>query len=150
MRGMQEIVRFDFHGNAFVVSNDKKIIAIVADQAVGVAHALFVEDFADSMRLMAINANGDEMRRFFPQLAFDDLGMHLFDLAVALHAGLGEVLGADRGARVGVRQNVVSRVATGADGGYREAFFKQPLAVNALGIIFNDFILRNVAYALNF
>ena len=75
----------------------------VAAQAIAVGHPLRVEDLADFVRLMAVDARRDQVRLLLPQLAADHLAVHGLDLRVALGAGLGDVLFGDRGARIGVR-----------------------------------------------
>ena len=61
-----------------------------------------------------------------------------------LRAGLGDVLLGDRGARIGVRQHEVRRVATGAYRRDREPALEQPLAVDAVHVVAQDVVLRNV------
>ena len=52
-------------------------------------------------------------------------------------------------AGIGVRQYQVRRVARGAGRRNRKAFFQQSLAVDALGIIFQNAVLGNLAVARN-
>ena len=64
------------------------------------------------------------------------------DAVVATPTGADDVLLADRGFGVGVRQLLVGGVAVGARGGNGEPARKQPFAVNALGVVFDDLLLR--------
>ncbi len=57
---------------------------LVAAQAVAIGHALVVEDLADLVRLVAVDAGGEDVGLLFPQLALDDLAVHRLDLRVAL------------------------------------------------------------------
>ena len=97
---------------------------------------------------MAIRAGGQHVGLFFPELATDCLPVNLFDLRVALRTGSSDILAIDRRRRVGMRQDQVRRMATGAVGRYGESLFQQRLAVNALGVVLEDAVLRNVELEL--
>ena len=78
------------------------------------------------------------MQLFFPELAFDDLQMDLFDLSVTLHAGRGDVVAIDAGSRVFVRQNVMGGMAARANGGDNETSLEETITVDGLGVIFQN------------
>jgi hypothetical protein len=63
---------------------------------------------------------------------------------MALCAGMGDVLLGDRRTGIGVRQNEMRRVATGANRRDDEAPFEQAFTVDAFGIVLQDLVLRNV------
>src|SRR5208282_3548378 len=77
----------------------------VAALAVGISHALGIEDVADLVRLVTIDARRQHICFFFPEFAADGLAMHLLDQSVALGAGGCDVLAGDRRIRVGVWQD---------------------------------------------
>ena len=81
---------------------------------------------------MAVHAGGDQVRLLLPQLAADDFAMHDFDLRMALRAGPGDVLFGNRRPGVGVGQNEVRSMATGANRRDDQATAEQALAVDAL------------------
>ncbi len=89
----------------------------VAAHAIGVGHALRVENVADFVRLMAIDAGGKNIGLFFPELAADGLAVHQFDFGVAFGAGGRDVAPVDGRVRIGVRQDDVRRVTRGTVGG---------------------------------
>ena len=113
----------------------------MAALAVGVSHALGVEDIADLVRLVAIDARRQHIRFFFPKFAADGLAVHLLDQSVALGAGGGDVLAGDGGVRVGMRQDAVRRVAGGTVGRHDQPFLQQALPVDTLGIVLQDVVL---------
>ena len=115
----------------------------MAAQAIAVGHSLAVENLADLVRLMAIDARRDHVRLFLPQLAADHLAVYGLDLRVALGAGFGDILLGDRGARIGVGQHVVRGVATGADRGHGQALLEEADAVDAVLVVFEDVGLRD-------
>ena len=122
----------------------------VAAQAIAVGHPLGVENLADFVRLVAVDARRDQVRLLLPQLAADHLAVHGLDLRVAPRAGLGDVLFGDGGAGIGVGKHVVRGVATGADRGNRQALLEQADAMNAVLVILEDVGLRNGARLADF
>jgi hypothetical protein len=87
----------------------------MAFQAILVGN-LVVENPADFMRLMAIDAHGNLVGFLFPELAVNDLTMNLFDAPVTILAGGGDVITMDCGTGIGVRQYMMSRMAVAANG----------------------------------
>lgn len=85
-------------------------------QAFLIGHSLFVEDAADFVRRMAIDADRNFIGLFFPELALDNFLMDLLDQAVALTAGGRDVTAIYRRPRIGMRQDMVGRMTIGANG----------------------------------
>ena len=121
----------------------------MAAQAVGVGHALVVEDPPHLVGLVAVDAGRQHVGLLLPQLALDDLAVHDLDLGVALGAGGRDVAPRDGRGRVGRPQDRVGRVAGGAVGGHDQALAQQPLAVNALRVVLQDVVLVDLAVALH-
>src|SRR5208337_4391568 len=64
------------------------------------------------------------------------------DAAMTLGAGAGDVGTVHCGSRIGGGELVMGAVTIGAIGRYRKARLHQPLAVDALQVVFNDMALR--------
>lgn len=64
----------------------------MAFEAIAVRHAELIENFANSMRRMAIYAYGNVFRFFLPELAADNFAMDSLDLAVTLLTHFGDVI----------------------------------------------------------
>ncbi len=62
---------------------------------------------------------------------------------MARAASGGHILGIHGGIGIGARQDEMRGVATGASRRHGQAAFHQALAVNAFGVILNDFVLRS-------
>ncbi len=121
----------------------------VAAHAIGVGHALGVENVADFVGLVAVEAGGQYICLFLPEFAPDRLAVHHFDFGMAFGAGGRDVAPVDRRIRIGVRQDVVRGVARHAGGGDDQAFLENRLAVDALRIIFENVVLVDVAVQLD-
>ncbi len=63
------------------------VAAGMAAEAILVGHALVVKYAAGLVRLVTIDARGQDVSFLLPQLTFDDFAMHLFDLGVTLGTG---------------------------------------------------------------
>ena len=108
-------------------------------------HARVVEHATDLVRLVAVHAGRDLVRLLFPQLALDDLRVHLLDHRVAGRAGAGDVVLVDARARVLVRQDEVGRMAGGAHGGHRSDPAEQARAVDRQRVVLEDVILGDLS-----
>jgi len=75
--------------------------------------------------------------------------MHDFDLRMALGAGPGDVLFGNRRPGVGVGQNEVRSMATGANRRDDQATAEQALAMDAFGVVLQDLVLRDVVSKLD-
>jgi len=116
----------------------------------GVAFSALIHDFeletgfigaANLVRAMAVAANRQGLvspcdgSRVY---ALDEL---LLDAVVAGAAGRGNIPRIDGRVRIGAGQDQVRRVAVGASCGHSKAAFHQALAVDALGVVPNNFVL---------
>ncbi len=117
------------------------MLIAVAAQAIGIGHALRIEDVPYFVRLMAIHAGRQDMRFFLPKLSANRLPVHFLDFRMTLRAGRDDVPPIDRRIRIGMRQNIVRRVARHAIRSHDEPLFHERFAVNALGIIFENIVL---------
>ena len=95
-----------------------------------------IKNFSHFVGLMAINANGNTLRLFFPQLALNDFAMHLLDLAVALQTGFDDISSCDGGTRVRVRKDQMGMMTGNACCSDIKSFFKERLSMHAIGVIF--------------
>jgi len=116
----------------------------MAALAVLIRHPLGIVDTPNLVGLVAVHAGRDEARMFLPQLAANDFAVYGLNQRMALCAGMGDVLLGDRRTGIGVRQNEMRRVATGANRGDDETTLEQAFAVDAFGIVLQDLVLRNV------
>jgi len=114
----------------------------VAGQAVLVGQSVRIENVADLVRRVAVDTGRNLAWIFGPQLAFDDLAVHLFDLSVASRTGRSNIVCVDARSWIGVRTNVMGRMAGGADGRDSETLSEQTLTVNAHRIMLEDVLLR--------
>ena len=80
-------VRVGVERDLLAVALDRELGLGVAGEAVLVRHAGAVEDAAHLVRLVAVDADRNLVRRALPEMAFDDLAVHELDLPVALGAG---------------------------------------------------------------
>ncbi len=116
----------------------------VASQTVLIGETGGVEDPSDLVRRVTVDTGGYLLRFLFPQPAFDDLPMHLLDLAVALRTGCAHIFMVDARTGIGVRQDVVRGVTRGADRRHGQALFEQTLPVNAHRVICQNSVLWDV------
>ena len=63
----------------------------MASETIFVRHSLCVEDLADLVRLVAIDASRQCVFLFLPELSSDDFPMHNLDLAVTLRTCCGDI-----------------------------------------------------------
>ncbi len=117
----------------------------MARQAVLVGRAGQVAHLADLVRRVAVHAGRDLVRLFFPEFAFDDLAVDLFDLTVATRAGRGDVVPVNARSPVAMRQDVVRGVARGADRRDGQALSEQAFAVDRHRVVLEDAVLVNLA-----
>jgi hypothetical protein len=75
--------------------------------------------------------------------------MHGLDLGVAFRARPGDVLFGNRRPRVGMGQNEVRRMATGANRRDDQATPEQALAMDAFRIVLQDLVLGDVVSNLD-
>ena len=68
---------------------------LMTAEAVRIRHALIVEHLPDFVRLVAIDAGGQRVGFFLPELAFDDFPVDKLDLCVAFGAGGGDLFPGD-------------------------------------------------------
>ena len=121
----------------------------VAAHAIGIGHALRVENVADFVGLVTVDAGGENIGLLLPEFATNRFAVNLLDLRMALRAGGGNVTAIDGRVRIGVRQNAVRRMAGHARRGHDQALLHHGLAVDALGIILEDVVLINLAVHLD-
>ena len=88
--------RIGVERDLLAVALHRQIGLAVAGQAILVRHAGAVEDPPHFVGLVAVDADRDLVRCALPQVTFDHLAVHDFDLPVALGAGLDDVAHVDR------------------------------------------------------
>ena len=59
----------------------------MATHAIGIGHALTVEDLPHLVRLVTVHAGGQDIRFLLPQFAADGLAVHGFDLCMTFGTG---------------------------------------------------------------
>ena len=91
MAGLRELAFLDKQGILPDAARRHDIRPLVATQAIAVRHALRVEDAADFMRLMTVDAGRDHVRLLLPQLAANHFAVDNFDQRVTLLASLRDV-----------------------------------------------------------
>ena len=116
----------------------------MARHAILVADAFVIIDLAHFVRLMAVDADRNLVRLFLPEFPVDYLAMHLLDQRVALAARAHHIFPIDARLRIRVRQDMVCRMATRADGRNRQPLFSQALSVNTLLVTLQDVVLWNL------
>jgi len=126
-----------------------EVLVAVAHETVLIGYALSVEYLADLVRLVAIHADGNRFRLLFPKRAVDHLPMDLLDFGMALQAGRHDVAVGDGGLRIGMRQDLVRGMAGNAGGAAAEPLLEKTLAVDALGIVFQNMVFRNIPLLLD-
>lgn len=136
------------HEHIAAVRGSEMLIGVAA-HAIGIGHALGIENVAHFMGLMAVDAGRQDVRFLFPKFSSDGLAMHLFDLGVTLRACGRDVAAGNRGARIRMWEDVVRRVAGDTVCSYHQSFLEQRLAVNAFGIVFEDVVLVNLPVRLD-
>ena len=72
-------------------------------QTVFVSDTLVIKYLSSLVGLMAFHADGDTLRFFLPQFAFDHFSVHTFDLRVASEACADDIFPRDRRVRVRMR-----------------------------------------------
>ncbi len=103
---MNGIIKFLFiDKKRTVIFGRNDVFFAVTHQAIFIGHSQRIKNFSHFVGLMAINANGNTLRVFFPQLALNDFAMHLLDLAVALQTGFDDISSCDGGTRVRMRKD---------------------------------------------
>jgi hypothetical protein len=126
------------------VDNLMDVFLFMTFQTLTVSRPHYDRGPSNGMRLMADGAGRHGAGFRFPELSLDDLDMHLFDAGVTGHAGVSDVPGRDRGARVGMGQDQVIAVTVVAGGCDDQALPEQALAVNALGVVGEDVVFGDV------
>lgn len=90
--GGSEFWRLDEKGDGAAAAFDLQVGIAVAALAITIRHALRIEDSADFMGLVAIDAGGDDVGLFLPEFAADHLLVDSLDLGMAFGTGLCNVL----------------------------------------------------------
>lgn len=144
---MVHLSKADEHG--LPVSPAAQLLICVAVHAIRIGHSLGVENIPDFVRLMAIDAGGQDVCLFFPQFAANNFAVHGFDLRVAFGAGGGNIPAIDRRSGVGMRQDQVRSVAGRAIWSYCQSLLQQSLSMDTLGVVLQNIVLVNGAVALN-
>ena len=91
--GRSQIVDLiDKEGQRLTIAKRSQLGIRMAGQAVLIGQALGVEDVANLVGRMAVDTGGDLVGFLLPQPALDEFPVNLFDLTVALGAGLGDVV----------------------------------------------------------
>ncbi len=121
----------------------------MAAHAIGIGHTLGIKNISDLVRLVAIDAGRQSIGLFLPKLAANDLAVYQFDIGVALGAGGSDIAPVDGRVGIGVWQDRVRRVTRGAVGRHNQPLLQQAFAVDALGIVFQDVVLGDVAVHLD-
>src|SRR5437660_1570866 len=98
---------------------------------------------------MAIDASGNDVGLLFPQLATNHLAVHDLDLRMALRARLRDVLLCDGGSRIGVGKDKVRCMAARADGRDCETTLVEAFTMDAVHVVAEDVVLRNVPRQLD-
>lgn len=75
----------------------------VTHQTVFVSDTLVIKYLSSLVWLMAFHADGDALRPFLPQFAFDHFPVHAFNLRVASKTGADDIFPCNRRARVRMR-----------------------------------------------
>jgi hypothetical protein len=140
---VSDVLFVDVKRNRLAIHDHRQIWILMTGHAQSVRKALLIENSANVMRLMAIDADGDLVRPFLPQLAMDDFDVDLFDLCVALHTGGSDIVAIDAGLGVFVGQDVVGSVATGADRGDDQSPFEETVTMDRLRIVFQNVVFAN-------
>ncbi|UCG88914.1 MAG: hypothetical protein JSW71_10400 [Gemmatimonadota bacterium] len=104
----------DVEGNRIALGYAPDIRVAVTPEAITIGGTGLIQNTADLMRLMAVDAHRYHIRPLAPQPAFYDLAMYLLNLRVTLLAGLRNVGAVNARLRIGVGQDLVRRVAGGA------------------------------------
>src|SRR6266496_779679 len=68
-----------------------QVLIAVATHAIGVGHALGIENVAHLVGLVAVHTSGEDVRLLLPECTLDGLAVHLLDLGVAAGTGGGDV-----------------------------------------------------------
>ena len=121
-----------------------EVFRLMAVHAVGVRHALAVENLAHLMGLMAVDAGWKHVGFLLPQLALDHLPVHIFDAGMTAGAGLRDIPAGDGGRGVRVRADVVRGVTRCAVRSNDEALLQQALAMDRFRVILENVILVDV------
>ena len=118
-----------------------QVLIGMASQAELIIKAVLIKNSPGLVRPMAFNTGRHLMWFGFPQFTTNNLGVRLFNIGMAFHAGLDHILAADGRFRVRVGQDIVGRMAAGADRGHG-----QPLAVESFPVDRHGEILQNIFF----
>lgn len=94
--GMDYLFLVDIKGDHFAVPFLPQLPIGMAGHTKGIGETLLVEDTANLVRLVAVDAAGYLMRFLLPEFAPYYLQVDLFDLCMALHTGRCNVVPVDR------------------------------------------------------
>ena len=145
MTGARNLESVDVHGPAVF---RLQLLVAVATHAIGVSHALCVENLAHLVRLMAVGTCREDVSFLFPEFTLDRLAMHGLNLCVTLRTCSRDIPASDRGFRIGVGQDRVRGMARGAVRSNDQPFLEKRLAMDTLGVVLQDVVLRDVAALL--
>jgi hypothetical protein len=139
---MLKILDIDIKALLFAVGHYLfQVLIGMASQAELVIKAVLIKNPPGLVRPMAFDTGWHFMWFGFPQFTANNLGVRLFNIGMTLHTGLDHILAADGGVRVRVGQDIVGRMAAGADRGHG-----QPFAVKAFSVDGHGKILQNIFF----
>jgi hypothetical protein len=121
----------------------------MAAHAIGIRHALSVEDVSDLVRLVAIHADGQDVCLLLPQLAADNLPMNLLDLRVTFGASPRDVLPRYRRTWIAGRQDQVGGMTRSAVRCDNQTPPEQAFTVDAFRVVLQDILLRDIPIQLD-
>jgi len=116
----------------------------MAGEAVLVRRPCIVEHPSLLVRSVAIHTGRYLVRFLFPQSAFDNLNVDLFNPGMALGAGGGHLISGYAGSGVGVRQDIVGGVARGTHRRHAQAGPEEPISMDGHGVVLENPVLRNI------
>jgi hypothetical protein len=142
--GILDFLLLDGERDLFPLNDLVDVRLFMALQALSICGAQDQILSPKRVRPVTVVAGGNGSGFLFPELTPDNLDMHLLDAGVAGGTGGGDVARGDGGAGVRVRQDHVVAVTVVAGGSNDQAAPEQSLAVDALGIIAQDIVFRDI------
>ena len=127
---MEDDVRIDKERNSVDSPDHGEVRVGVTPHAFPIGEPFFVGELPDLMRTVTVHTDRNLVRFFLPEFSANDLLVNLLDSPVAVLAGSGDAIPVNARFRIGMRENVVSRVTVGANRGYGQSLTKEPGAVD--------------------